>query len=598
MKLFFVRDLKQLNQIQNKSIDRYLFIGRNSLLHQNINFAMEGIMTEVNYKKLFSLTQYKYREKYFDFIDEFEKDSGNETWWASSLSGKNPWISNFYLRFCQVKVLDGIIEDELNNGTQGVVFFIEEKTTFESVKDYVEKKYNYKSYFYEKSDFDYIKLLIKGYARRAFSIAKYSYDYVWSSVVFFKNNLKNINLDKSIVVLTFIDSRCFSNNKYHDPFIGKFLDKIENKEHVIIVPVFNKSNFTQSRIFSSWLLRNKYSLILPQNQLSIFNHFNLIFKSFFKYPKLVSEIFFCGVDVKYLINKERLEEWSNFTLHNEFIISFTKKLIKIKGKKLVIYPFENQVWERLMLDNLKHDSNVISFGVQNAPAPKLSTRYYFSKKYMSDLPLPTYMFVTGEISFNNLFKYYSDYCNVIKLSSSRRIVSLNRDLEMNKSNKNIFIACSISVNESIELISFVINSLRDIDDININILPHPLANYDYHKLLKVLKAPLNVKIKDNFVSELNQSDLVIFDSSTVGLEALLNGIMPVHITHVSSLDVNPNEYDLVFTKVAYNKNDLVQALQNHEVDISKSRDIALSFYNSKDTSQNSILINDIWLNFN
>jgi hypothetical protein len=597
MELFFIRDLNHLHKIKNKNIDKYLFIGKNSLLHHNINSAIEGIMTEVNYKMLFSTTQYKYREKYFDFIDEFEKKSGKKRWWASSLSGKNPWISNFYLRFCQVKVLDDIIKSELNNGTEGLVFFIEEKIIFETLKEYVNSKYNYKSYFYDKTDFDNIKLLFKGYLRRAVSLAKYSYDYVRNSIAFFKNNLKNINLDKSIVVLTFIDSRCFKNNKYYDPFIGKFLDKIENKHHVIIAPVFIKSNLIHSRIFSSWLSKKKYSLMLPQNQLSKLNHIILIFKSFFTYPKSVSEIFFCDVNVKYLINKERLEEWSNFSLNNDFIISFTRALSKIKGKKLIIYPFENQIWERLMLDNLKNDSSVISFGVQNAPAPKLSTRYYFSKKIMNELPLPTYMFVTGEISFNNLFKYYSDYCNVIKLSSSRSIVSLKKNSGIKKRNKNIFVACSISVGESIELIAFVIKSLKDLEDININILPHPLANYNYRKLLKVLKAPLNVKLKDNFISELNQSDLVVFDSSTVGLEALLNGIIPVHITHVSSLDVNPNEYDLVFTKVAYDTNDLLKAVRNHKADISKTRDVALSFYNSKDMSQNSKLVNDIWLNF-
>lgn len=67
--------------------------------------------------------------------------------------------------------------------------------------------------------------------------------------------------------------------------------------------------------------------------------------------------------------------------------------------KAIVYPTDNQRWERLLLHFLKNNSRVKSFGLKNAPCPLLSTRFYFSKILVDHLPLPDAILVNGEISY-------------------------------------------------------------------------------------------------------------------------------------------------------------------------------------------------------
>ncbi len=62
-------------------------------------------------------TAQEFRDDYIDFIGQINRAVAieNETWWLSSVSEKNPYISNVFLNFCYIHVCMRIAKNRHEN---------------------------------------------------------------------------------------------------------------------------------------------------------------------------------------------------------------------------------------------------------------------------------------------------------------------------------------------------------------------------------------------------------------------------------------------------------------------------------------------------
>ena len=89
-----------------KDYDKYIFIGTDPLLSDSIDSLLKNRPIECfRYKREFVKIQYKYVNEYISFIDKNEEKDYKSDWWKTRLSGKNPWISKFFLRFLTSRTL-------------------------------------------------------------------------------------------------------------------------------------------------------------------------------------------------------------------------------------------------------------------------------------------------------------------------------------------------------------------------------------------------------------------------------------------------------------------------------------------------------------
>lgn len=86
------------------SFEDYCILSRDSLLSYQVQKSLNGKLNKINLARDLKEIYYSDREAFYDFIENHELNSGNEYWWASWLSWKNPWISSFYLRYTQFQV--------------------------------------------------------------------------------------------------------------------------------------------------------------------------------------------------------------------------------------------------------------------------------------------------------------------------------------------------------------------------------------------------------------------------------------------------------------------------------------------------------------
>lgn len=562
--------------INLKKYDKYIFLGKNPLLGYEIESILKNKIDSISYTKDLVEIQYEFRDDYIDFIDNNERLDFDKNWWNTRLSGKNPWISFTYFRFCQVLLIKKILNDYVNKNIKLLLIF-EEQCVLNSVDEYVSSNFNLKVEKFNYKDHSKISLVLRGLRRRTLAIPFYLSKILLLKLIF-RNFKKEKFFSNNIFVFSFLDDRCYRNKEFNDPFLGKFLDKIKISKNISYIPVLNDISVQKLKIFRKWISKNNHSVTFLPFYLKLGD---LVIKNFnIKFPKKSKNKFFLGINLSFLIDKERLEEWADFNLQNSFIKNLSILIKNSPQNKLIIYPFENQIWERNMLSILATDIKSKTFGVQNAPAPRLSIRFFVSKKMVKHLPLPDRLFVTGNISYDNFSEFYNKRI-LRKISSSRQI--LKNTLINNSIENNIMVACSISETEAMALIIFICNSIGHNNNYNITILPHPLSKFNYSNFLNKIQAPKHFKIDTDYKYNLENSKYIIFDSSTAGIEGLLNNIIPIRVANKYVLNVNPSEYDSVYTKNAYNYDDL-KSIINNSVKLDKiSEQVALKYYELDDS---------------
>jgi hypothetical protein len=292
------------NWISRSKFNNYFFVGESPMLDFEIENLIGTTSNKINYTNKISKIQYKYVDEYIEFIDSFERERLGSNWWQSRLSGKNPWISKFYLRFCQVKLIENILTESVK--LDSIFIFIEESSVYETSKlvlsnnsiDFKEKVFKNKVN---------TTLYFTGILRRVMSFFKYSFEYLFYKIISLDTNRFYEN---SVYVFTFLDSRCFKEKKFTDPFLGKFLNKIDLDKDISFIPVVVNTSIKNIFTFKKWIKKNNHSFkFLP----TLYNPITTLRELAFDRPIFTTtKVKFLGIDVNYFVNKEILEEWSDF----------------------------------------------------------------------------------------------------------------------------------------------------------------------------------------------------------------------------------------------------------------------------------------------
>lgn len=564
-------------------VERYIYLGTNAKLAFYAERRLPHI-EKINFSRRLVEIQYRYREGYIDFIDRNEKESLISPWWQTRLSGKNPWISKFYLRYSQLVVLREILNEQKEALQQNPLLIItDDLAIYDCVKEIVDelginllKEYNARRNRIKL----YSKLILRGLTRRTLILPKYFLEKLRARFWFGKK----VEVAKSQVIgATFTDERSYRNQVYEDPFLGTAIENIrKDVSGITVFPIIFSFGLNRKKLLNEWCKKKGVRIGLPIQYVPFSKIFSLFLKSAVKSVVKAKAVKFNDIEVSHLINLERMEEWSDFNLQLPILsYSFSQIAISLNPSVLIL-PFENQIWERTVINSVKRElPDLTVIGFQNAPAPLLSLRYYNSKRFVEEVPLPDVVVANGKISFDNFRNNFSSKTRLIK-SGSLRSVSVNSDYQRKSnptSKKKIMVVCSIGNNESIELASFVYSAIKDHLDYDVVIVPHPLSTFDFDNYFRKLPSE-NIQVtKNGFAKEFEAADVVVYDSSTVGLQAIFHGKMAINICHSYNVHVNPNEYDREVTKYVYEASELIDILSNLDpVDMNKNRQVADDYF--------------------
>lgn len=543
-------------------VEEYVYLGVSAKFAYDLENQLPLSLRKIVFNRRLAEIQYNFRDKYLEFIDGFEKTNLNSKWWQSRLSGKNPWVSKFYLRFCQLQFINYyLIERQKNLQAKPLLIVVDDIAIYDSlIKIFRSLKMNVVTSTLDRNN----SWRIKGLVRRTGGLFKYFLDKFKARKWFGKQK----RVKARVIGTTFTDSRSYRGNVYADPFIGNIVKEIkEDVEGILFLPIIFDFKANDLGKIRKWIDGEGHSMQLPIQFVSYLQIIKIYVQNSFGRVKKVKNVSFEGIDVSELINEERREEWGDYNLQLPILEKASKRIQQLHNPDLLIIPFENQLWERTLIDAFKKvNSKAKLIGFQNAPAPLLSLRYFNSVEHKEEIPSPDIVVVNGAVSFENFQNNFGKNTKLIKSSSSR----VNATTEGSHNEKNdlgstkIMVACSISVNESIELISFVFKAMKNLREFEISIVPHPLAHFDYSALLEKMPSS-NIQLAENaFVEVFDQASIVVFDSSTVGLQAIQHNKRAINVCHSHSIHVNPNEYDTKISKNVFEPKELLRIAKMDE----------------------------------
>ena len=111
--------------------------------------------------------------------------------------------------------------------------------------------------------------------------------------------------------------------------------------------------------------------------------------------------------------------------------------------------------------------------------------------------------------------------------------------------------------------------------------------------MKKINAPSHFKISTDYKYNLENSKFILFDSSTAGIEGLLNKIIPIRVANKYMLNVNPSEYDCKYTKYAYSYDDLKSIIKNGVKPNNAYKNAGLKYYKFDDSLDFDKIINNL-----
>jgi hypothetical protein len=343
--------------------------------------------------------------------------------------------------------------------------------------------------------------------------------------------LKNKQLnDYDVFIHSWIDERVFNDfSDFNDSYFGD-LDNFLNKQGY---KVGRLAPYSVNLKYLLQLKRRFNNIIYPAAYFKLFD----VIKSFFVKIDVISKLDCPNIKDKEILDvlakNEALKEnrTKGYVLNLLLYSAYKKISYLIKRNCVIIYPFENQPWEK-MLNFAFADYKRIAYQHSTIPYNWLDYRL---SKYEKGNPVPTVILTTGKKWMLFLKDYYPSI--VLDIAGAIRFRHITDNFDRNiptvkKECKCVVIALPIIPNIAILLQKKVLDALAEnklLAGYYIKIKPHP----HLLKSAKLEKEFLKYKncsfVNSNINDLLKCCDLMITSGSSVAFESIMNNVKTLYL---------------------------------------------------------------------
>lgn len=327
-----------------------------------------------------------------------------------------------------------------------------------------------------------------------------------------------------LIFIHWVNEKNTSYNKVinHSSYFGDFLKNISQKAKVSLLGHILSDNRNFKDIIKSDFNFIKEYLSFYDILWSFFRSFEILFSV--KNKTTFDNIDFTTI-TKYFLKRDF---WDCSYLKHLLLYRCFKKICKnIPYGSTIVYPFENHPWERSLImacNQQQHKINLLAY--QFFPIPENFLIYHFSEKAKRYGLTPSAILTSDVYSDNLLAK---EGIKTIKLGSLRYNNLLNKKSTI-KAKNTILCSTFLDDSEAINISQQVVELAKSIE-CNFIINHHYLLSKNtLEKIKSVISTTNNVTLSDQKASELlNNVFLLIYNSSSVCLEAALRGIAVLYL---------------------------------------------------------------------
>lgn len=484
----------------------------------------------------------KIRQKYINYVGSLLPEKDQFFWWLTSVSEKNFHVSHLFLYLCYLDIgvtysqkttrnviivaeslalLSALEQNIANNNTINVVFF---RDHFRQ-KIYLMKQ---NTGFFLRRIFFLIRWICRYFLSRLFGL------YRWKK-------RDRAHKDAITVLHSWLDQRSLSKgNEYQELYLGSLGTELQhNKQNIVYLIDVLPTVFFPFALLN--MLNKKDDLYIMEEFLPLGEVFKAFFKTYTRYP--IPEIIppFESYEIDPIVRDELYTDRKNTRAAQAYFCYVVGKQLSKKFRmKMFVYSFENLMWEKMFCYALNESiPTTRKIAYQHVLPCPMYTFYSISEKEKPVCPLPNLILTNGLKGKTSLIESGFDAVKII-VTGPLRFKRLAKNLTKKTKGTDIvvLIPTSASINESVELLSKSIAAFQNDKTVKVFIKFHPTLPAS-SVLNNLPDLPSTFTITDDSSEKiLDQTDVVVYTSSSVAAEAVARGIPVVHIKSDYWIDTN------------------------------------------------------------
>lgn len=545
---------------RNKEINcNWVYLGKNVLLSLSLNDLIGGNAKRLDIASLLQNIAKNTRQEYIDYIGMMGAAEKDDFWWLTTLSEKNPFISNLFLHICYLKVIESLSISKTEEN-ENLIIICESHALMAAIALFLTERQDVNIDYCPPSVFlRDIYLVIVRMKNTAIYLVRWIFRCIlsrlFSAMRFFS---KRPLLKKSIILIhSWADHRSFRvQGKYEDIFLGRLGADLrkENSGVYYLIDIL-PTCFYPVALFK--LFRTGERNFLLEEFLNPFDIVFSIYSVSTQFSKPCKIAKFTNFDIGPLITEELKIDQANFRSFQSYLCYITgRKICKRFEVRSFIYSFENLIWEKmfcLAFRDFSPDTAII--GYAHSTVSRMET-FYSVSKFESDLiPLPDTIVVNGPRARDTLVASGFEPRKIV-IGGAYRYPSvriIHHDKPKNIQRGSILIIPTDDFNSTIELLTKSIRAFGSKKEIHCIIKLHPTL--PRRKIsAHLLRIPENFEVSEKPVEELLEStDVVVYTGSTVAVEALAQGIPIIHVRS-----------DLIIDRDIFNEQDNINSVSTPE----------------------------------
>ena len=480
-----------------------------------------------------------FRHKYIEFIGQVNARNKSLHWWAMPFTNKNPLATALCSNTSQFLVIVELVRSSseplvvvTNNSdvADQVVAWgrVEGVKTVNSVKGRRTWKGAVREFTPGAVLFGLVKTI-----------------WIWLQV----RHLKPADDTQNghIVVVSLLHAQSLAEEgKYRDVYFGRLLDELRDHGDKPIVFGLLQEQW-RDQLPRLKALRDGVPVVPAEAFLKISDLVKCGWESLKAYSgpvRVCGPVEIGGVDSHRLVTRAISEARRSDEFFRTLRVYYcSMRLAQTLHVKRCLYPFENRAWERMLILGIRGaSSDTRLVGYQHASVTLSHTNFILGSAESGIVPLPDAIVTTGPVPKEWMEREGNYPPGVFKVACTLRQSRDGRSLhkEPGQRIKKVLVALATSLQEYVDTLLFLEQAFVVSNDYQVRVRPHPTIPLGSALRL----APLNRSdfyqpSTGTLADDLQWADVVLYASSTVGMEAVSLGIPAIYLDVGNYLDTDP-----------------------------------------------------------
>jgi hypothetical protein len=475
------------------------------------------------------------RVPFLDFVAEVGALQTNPiAWWSTSFSWKNWGASDLFLLVCYLKMAEETCKEAMRTRSK-LLLLIEDPWLFEQLRENLPGDSSLKFGSGKALWLQEFRALLTGIGKRLAwlpdTIARYVRQRrVWTGVV------EKRPAKPAVGIYSYPMDRCLRpDGKWHDPFLpglDKFLQGIGCDVFRFSPPErggFERELGSRSGYFRPLILYSTVRAIL-QSWLTVWR------------PVWPSSACVSATPVDKLARREWcLELESTGICANRLYYECLISLLHAHAWEFLVYPYENQPWEKLTAMGATQ-LGVRTIGVQHNALSKFFMSYFYGRKDKGRAPLPDLILTSGEYPDRLLREGGTPperllMCGSLRYDHLTSGAQQSDPVEMPPAPRSeVLVVLPIDVHMTSHLLSAVRAAAEESEELHFHIKCHPTRRILPEQIgFSAVLAP------DDIYEAFRKCGTVLFVGTNVGPEAVAVGRAAIRYRPELLLNVDPSE---------------------------------------------------------